>query len=149
MILLLHHRYRHAGGEERAVEDLARLIPAHPNEGGEIRQRESRDVGPAGAAAGLLAGGLDAHEVADAVTRTGARVVHAHNTAPTFGWRALAAARGAGARGVLHLPNYPLRRARGPGFPPGGDRPRRPPPPPRPGGRPGPPRGPRGGAGPR
>ena len=47
-------------------------------------------------------------QVADAVRRTGARVVHAHNTAPTFGWRALAAAREAGARVVLHLHNYRL-----------------------------------------
>ena len=46
--------------------------------------------------------------MADAVRRTGARVVHAHNTAPTFGWRALAAAREAGARVVLHLHNYRL-----------------------------------------
>ena len=40
--------------------------------------------------------------------RTGARVVHAHNVQPTFGWRALAAARAAGARVVLHLHNYRL-----------------------------------------
>jgi glycosyltransferase involved in cell wall biosynthesis len=46
--------------------------------------------------------------VAAAVRRTGARVVHAHNTLPTFGWRALAAARAAGARVVLHLHNYRL-----------------------------------------
>src|SRR4051794_23231171 len=149
VILLLHHRYRQPGGEERAVEDLAWLIREHLGEEVEVLTRDSADLPGARAALGLLAGGLAAGDVAAAVRRTGARVVHAHNTAPTFGWRALAAARGAGARGVLHLPNYPLRRARGPGFPPGGDRPRRPPPPPRPGGRPGPPRGPRGGAGPR
>jgi glycosyltransferase involved in cell wall biosynthesis len=35
-------------------------------------------------------------------------VVHAHNVTPTFGWRALAAARAAGARVVLHLHNYRL-----------------------------------------
>ena len=40
--------------------------------------------------------------------RTGARVVHAHNINPTLGWRALAAAREAGARVVLHLHNYRL-----------------------------------------
>src|SRR3954451_8798261 len=108
MILLLHHRYRHAGGEERAVEDLAWLIREHLGEDVEILQRESRDVSQAQAAAGLLAGGLDPQEVADAVKRTGARVVHAHNTAPTFGWRALAAAKRAGARVVLHLHNYRL-----------------------------------------
>ncbi len=37
-----------------------------------------------------------------------ADVVHAHNLHPTFGWRALAAARAAGARTVLHLHNYRL-----------------------------------------
>jgi glycosyltransferase involved in cell wall biosynthesis len=42
------------------------------------------------------------------VRRTRARVVHAHNLLPSLGWRALAAARGAGARVVLHLHNYRL-----------------------------------------
>src|SRR4051812_33081410 len=63
---------------------------------------------PARAAVGLLAGGLRPGEVAAAVRRSGARVVHAHNTLPTLGWRALAAARDAGARVVLHLHNYRL-----------------------------------------
>ncbi len=45
--------------------------------------------------------------------RTGARVVHAHNVNPSFGWRALAAAREAGARVVLHLHNYRLVCAQG------------------------------------
>jgi glycosyltransferase involved in cell wall biosynthesis len=35
-------------------------------------------------------------------------VVHAHNLQPTLGWRALAAARDAGARVVVHLHNYRL-----------------------------------------
>ncbi len=38
----------------------------------------------------------------------GARVVHAHNLQPALGWRALAAARAAGARVVLHLHQYRL-----------------------------------------
>ena len=60
------------------------------------------------AAAGLLRGGLEPDEVGEAVRRTGARVVHAHNVQPSLGWRALAAAREAGARVVLHLHNYRL-----------------------------------------
>ncbi len=108
MILLLHHRYRHAGGEERAVEDLAWLIREHLGEDVEVLERDSAKVGRRTAALGLVAGGLRPEQVADAVRRTGARVVHAHNTAPTFGWRALAAAREAGARVVLHLHNYRL-----------------------------------------
>ena len=46
--------------------------------------------------------------MAAAVRRTRARAVSAHNLNPAFGWRALAAARGAGARIVLHLHNYRL-----------------------------------------
>jgi glycosyltransferase involved in cell wall biosynthesis len=42
------------------------------------------------------------------VRRLGAQVVHAHNIHPTLGWRALAAARAAGARTLLHLHNYRL-----------------------------------------
>src|SRR5690349_22095871 len=55
-----------------------------------------------------MRGGLAAGEVGEAVRSTGARVVHAHNLLPGFGWRALAAAREAGARVVLHLHQYRL-----------------------------------------
>jgi glycosyltransferase involved in cell wall biosynthesis len=65
-------------------------------------------MGAGRAAAGLLAGGLRPDAVARAVRHSGARVVHAHNVHPAFGWRALAAAREAGARVVLHLHNYRL-----------------------------------------
>jgi glycosyltransferase involved in cell wall biosynthesis len=44
---------------------------------------------------------------------TGARVLHAHNLNPMFGWRALAAARDEGARVVLHLHQYRLVCANG------------------------------------
>jgi glycosyltransferase involved in cell wall biosynthesis len=47
--------------------------------------------------------------------------VHAHNLLPAFGWRALAAARDAGARVVLHLHNYRLVCAVGTCFTRGGD----------------------------
>jgi glycosyltransferase involved in cell wall biosynthesis len=56
----------------------------------------------------LLRGGLAPDDVAAAVRRTGARAISAHNLNPAFGWRALAAARAAGARVVLHLHNYRL-----------------------------------------
>ena len=108
MILFLHNRYRTPGGEERVVEDLAWLVREHLGEDAEILERDSAAVGRARAAAGLLRGGLDPGEVGDAVRRSGARVVHAHNLHPTLGWRALAAARAAGARTVLHLHNYRL-----------------------------------------
>src|SRR5207302_9033022 len=78
-------------------------------------------LGAGRAAAAMLAGGLDPGEVADAVRRTGARVVHAHNVNPAYGWRALAAARAAGARVVLHLHNYRLVCAVGTCFTHGAD----------------------------
>jgi glycosyltransferase involved in cell wall biosynthesis len=121
MILLLHNRYRLPGGEERAVEDLAWLIREHLGEDAEVLERDSAKLGNARAAAGLLRGGLEPDEVARAVRRTRARVVHAHNVTPAFGWRALAAARAAGARVVLHLHNYRLVCAQGLCFTRGAD----------------------------
>ena len=121
MILLLHNRYRLPGGEERAVEDLAWLIREHLGEDAEVLERDSAVLGNRRAARGLLRGGLAPEDVAHAVRRTGARVVHAHNVNPSFGWRALAAAREAGARVVLHLHNYRLVCAQGLCFTRGAD----------------------------
>ena len=106
MILFLHHRYRSAGGEERAVNDLAWLVREHLGEETELLERDSGAVTGRAAAAGLLAGGLHPEAVERAVRRTGARIVHAHNLHPTFGWRSLAAAQRAGARVVMHLHQY-------------------------------------------
>ena len=108
MVLFLHNRYRTTGGEERVVEDLRWLVRERLGEPAELLQRDSAALGRAAAAAGLLGGGLHPRDVARAVALTGARVVHAHNVHPSLGWRALAAARGAGARVVLHLHQYRL-----------------------------------------
>ena len=108
MILFLHNRYRRSGGEERAVADLIWLVREHLGEDAELLERDSALLGRGGAAAGMLRGGLRPDEVARAVRRTKARVVHAHNLNPAFGWRALAAARDAGARVVAHLHQYRL-----------------------------------------
>src|SRR5215218_8427928 len=121
MILLLHNRYRLPGGEERAVADLQWLIREHLGEDAEVLERDSAALGNRRAAAGLLRGGLAPEDVAHAVRRTGARVVHAHNVNPSFGWRALAGAREAGARVVLHLHNYRLVCAQGLCFTHGAD----------------------------
>jgi glycosyltransferase involved in cell wall biosynthesis len=107
VILILHNRYRAAGGEERAVADLAALLDRRGHEV-EVLERSSDRLGRVEAARGLLAGGLDPDEIAEIVRRRRARVVHAHNIHPSFGWRALAAARAAGARTVLHLHNFRL-----------------------------------------
>jgi glycosyltransferase involved in cell wall biosynthesis len=108
MVLFLHNRYRTTGGEERVVEDLLWLVREHLGEPAELLARDSVDLGRARAAVGLLRGGLDPEEVACAVRDGGVRVVHAHNLNPAYGWRALAAARAAGARVVLHLHQYRL-----------------------------------------
>ena len=72
-------------------------------------ERDSSALSQRDAAEGLLRGGLAPEEVGEAVRRTGARVVHAHNVNPTLGWRALAAAREAGrARGAAP-PQLPAR----------------------------------------
>jgi glycosyltransferase involved in cell wall biosynthesis len=108
VILFLHNRYRTTGGEERAVDDLLWLVREHLGEDAELLERDSAALGRSAAARGLLRGGLQPADVGKAVRLTGARVVHAHNVNPAFGWRALAAARAAGARVVLHLHNYRL-----------------------------------------
>jgi glycosyltransferase involved in cell wall biosynthesis len=113
MVLFLHSRYRVTGGEERVVEDLAWLVREHLGEPVEQLTRRSADVSGIRAAAGLLRGGLHPEQVADRVRASGARVVHAHNLHPTLGWRALRAARAAGAGVVLHLHQYRLVCATG------------------------------------
>ncbi|MEV4419442.1 glycosyltransferase family 4 protein [Patulibacter sp. NPDC049589] len=108
MILHLHHRYRTLGGEEAAITALRALTEDVLGEETALLERDSAAVGGARAAVGLLRGGLDPDEVAREVRRTGARIVHAHNVHPTFGARALRAARAEGARVVLQLHNYRL-----------------------------------------
>lgn len=82
------------------------LVRERLGEDAELLSRDSAAVRGLPAAAGLVRGGLRPEEVARAVRRTRARIVHAHNLQPTLGWRALAAARGAGAAVVLHLHQY-------------------------------------------
>jgi glycosyltransferase involved in cell wall biosynthesis len=108
VILVLHNRYRTTGGEERAVDDLMWLLREHLGIEAERFERDSALLGRSRAAVGMLRGGLDEDDVAAAVRRTGARLVHAHNLNPAFGWRALSAARAEGARVILHLHNYRL-----------------------------------------
>jgi glycosyltransferase involved in cell wall biosynthesis len=121
VILFLHNRYRTIGGEERAVDDLLWLVRDQLGEDAQLLTRDSATLGRARAAAGMLGGGLHPGEVAAAVRRGGARIVHAHNLNPSLGWRALAAARAAGAKTVLHLHNYRLVCAVGTCFTRGAD----------------------------
>jgi glycosyltransferase involved in cell wall biosynthesis len=106
-VLLLHNRYRVEGGEERSVELQLRALERAgvPHR---LLERRSAGAGRAQAATALLRGGAGEQEVATAVRELEADVVHVHNMQPLFGPRALAAARGAGARVVLHLHNVRL-----------------------------------------
>jgi glycosyltransferase involved in cell wall biosynthesis len=113
LILFLHNRYRQSGGEERAVADLLWLVREQIGEDAELLERDSALLGRGRAALGMARGGLRPEEVAHAVRRTRARIVHAHNLSPAFGWRALAAARESGARVVAHLHQYRLVCATG------------------------------------
>jgi len=106
-VLVLHNRYRLAGGEERSVElQLGALAGAGvPHR---LLERRSADAGRGRAALALLRGGGGEAEIAAAVRELGADVVHAHNMQPLIGPRGLAAAREGGARLVAHLHNARL-----------------------------------------
>ncbi|MEI7625684.1 MAG: glycosyltransferase family 4 protein [Actinomycetota bacterium] len=121
MILVLHNRYRIHGGEERALAELVTVAREQLGHDVELLERDSATLSRARGAGALLRGGVNPSEVAEAVRRTGAQIVHAHNLTPTFGWRALAAAREQGARTVLHLHNYRLICAVGTCFTDGAD----------------------------
>ena len=106
-VLVLHNRYRVSGGEERFAEGLTGLLAQHA-ESAELLELSSESLGRVTAAKGLIRGGVDPEVVATAVRERDATIVHAHNIHPSFGWRALKAARDAGAAVVLHLHNYRL-----------------------------------------
>jgi glycosyltransferase involved in cell wall biosynthesis len=106
-VLVVHNRYRLAGGEERAVElQLAALKRAGVDHA--TVMHDSADAGRPRAAKAMLRGGEHPDEVAAAVRLLRADVVHVHNMHPLFGPRALVAAREAGARVILHLHNFRL-----------------------------------------
>ena len=114
-VLVLHNRYRQTGGEEQA---LALHLRALRNAGIEHRllERHSEGAGRARAGMAMLSGGQAAGDVHAAVADLGATVVHCHNLQPLLGPRALAAAREAGARTVLHLHNFRIFCAIGVAF---------------------------------
>jgi glycosyltransferase involved in cell wall biosynthesis len=89
------------------VADTAELLSGRGHTV-EVLERFSGDASNIVAARALVSGGVAPEQVANAARRLRADVVHAHNLHPLFGWRALAAAREAGARTVLHLHNFRL-----------------------------------------
>jgi glycosyltransferase involved in cell wall biosynthesis len=106
-VLLIHNRYRAVGGEERVVGEIETLLRSRGHAVTRL-ERDSAQTSTTEAGRALLRGGLHEAEVAAAVRAQGADIVHAHNLHPLLGWRALVAARGAGAGVVLHLHNHRL-----------------------------------------
>jgi len=111
-VLVVHNRYRIEGGEERSVDLQLRAMEAAGIEHA-VFERRSGDASKAQAARALLRGGERPEELAEAVSASGATVVHAHNTVPLIGPAGLAAARAAGAAVVLHLHNVRIFCATG------------------------------------
>jgi glycosyltransferase involved in cell wall biosynthesis len=110
-VLVLHNRYRSQGGEERAAAEQAALLRERGHSVELLERQSAKLTSPSGrlrAGAAMLRGGLAPGEIEEAVRAINADIVHAHNTIPLLGPRALAAARGAGARVVMHLHNYRL-----------------------------------------
>lgn len=106
-VLIVHNRYRIHGGEERAVDlQIAALRRAGIQHA--TLFRDSAEAGKVRAARALLEGGESASDVADAIRAHTADVAHFHNIHPLFGSHALAAAKEAGARVVMHLHNFRL-----------------------------------------
>lgn len=106
-VLILHNRHRWLGGEERSAglhaDALAAAGVTH-----RVLERDSAQASPARAAASLLTGGARPDEVAEAAREFQASIAHFHSFQPLFGARAMAAAREAGARVVVHLHNFRL-----------------------------------------
>jgi glycosyltransferase involved in cell wall biosynthesis len=119
-VLLLHNSYRNKGGEERALADLSALLTERGHNVA-VQERDSAAEltgvrGRVRAGAAIVRGGWAPQQVAQAVDRTRAGIVHVHNMLPLFGPRALAAARAAGAGVVMHLHNQRLFCAIGIGY---------------------------------
>ena len=106
-VLVVHNRYRLEGGEERSVE-LQLDALGRAGVGHALLERSSAAVSRLGAARALLQGGRDEGDVRAAAESLDADIVHAHNTLPLFGPRALEAARAAGAAVVMQLHNLRL-----------------------------------------
>src|SRR5215210_3344692 len=106
-VLVVHNRYRTEGGEERSVELQAAALRA-AGVAHAVLERSSAALSRPTAALALLRGGSEEDDVRVAVRALEGDVVHVHNMLPSFGPRALEAARGEGAAVVLHLHNLRL-----------------------------------------
>jgi glycosyltransferase involved in cell wall biosynthesis len=106
-VLVVHNRYRIHGGEERAV-DLQVAALRRAGVPYATFFRDSAEAGKVQAARSLIRGGEAPDDVGTAVRDAGAEIAHFHNIHPLLGSRGLAAARGEGAKVVMHLHNFRL-----------------------------------------
>ena len=109
-VVAVHNRYREPGGEDVVFDQQAALLEAN---GHRVTRLEATHDDVAALSSGRLATSLFwnrdwARRVGEAVERTGATVVHFHNTFPLVSPAAYYAARAAGAAVVQTLHNYRL-----------------------------------------
>jgi glycosyltransferase involved in cell wall biosynthesis len=113
-VLIVHDRYRQAGGEDAVVANEAELLRQRGHRVSELVVDNDRIVDGAGplAKAKLAANTVWSFSAATAVTRRIERerpdVVHVHNVLPLLSPSVHAAARGAGAAVVQTVHNYRL-----------------------------------------
>jgi len=112
---MLHNFYRQRGGEERAVSEQLSLLTDRGHYA-RLLERHSESISRKGAGTQLLLGGSRPEDVAEIVKQDSIDVVHVHNMLPSFGVKALIAARAAGAAVVLNLHNYRLFCGTGIGY---------------------------------
>src|SRR5690606_28325931 len=109
-IVVVHNRYLERGGEDAVYEQEAALLEArgHRVERVEVSNERVRELSRVRLAASLFWSRESARLVRDAVARSGAGIVHFHNTLPLISPAAYYGARAAGAAVVQTLHNYRL-----------------------------------------
>ena len=109
-VVLVHNRYRHAGGEDEVFEAEAALLESrgHLVERFTLDNRDLREHNPIAMAAATVWNGRTYRALRQICRRTQADVVHFHNTFPMVSPAAYYAARAEGAAVVQTLHNFRL-----------------------------------------
>jgi glycosyltransferase involved in cell wall biosynthesis len=109
-IVLVHNRYRHAGGEDEVFEAEAALLESrgHSVERFTLDNRDLREHNPIAMAAATVWNTRTYRALRQICRRTQASVVHFHNTFPMVSPAAYYAARAEGAAVVQTLHNFRL-----------------------------------------
>lgn len=109
-VVLVHERYREAGGEDRVFADEAALLRAHGHRVVTFQadNREIDGMSPAALARDTLWNADAYHRLRARIRAEGATVVHIHNTFPLLSPAVYRAARDEGAAVVQTLHNYRL-----------------------------------------